>query len=59
MKHTLLINAVVAFAAGIGSAGAQSARQVAAPDAAARGCANSFAALPMSPQAFVPLSPAQ
>jgi Protein of unknown function (DUF1236) len=48
MKLNLLIIAsVAASAAGIGSAGAQSAP----PDAA-----NSFTALPMSPQASVPLS---
>jgi hypothetical protein len=55
MKHTLsviasVIASLAAFAAGIGSAGAQSAP---------RGAGNSFTALPMSPQASVPLSAEQ
>jgi Protein of unknown function (DUF1236) len=60
MKHTLLIIAsVVALATGIGSAGAQSAPPAAGPDGAAPGDANSFTALPMLPQAYVPLSAEQ
>jgi len=65
MKHTLLIIAsliiasVAPFAAGTGSAVAQSAPRPAGPDPAAPGGANSFTALPMSPQASVPLSAEQ